>query len=265
MERSTGYILMFASIICLVCSVIVSGSAVSLKPLQTINKQLDQKKKVLGVVNLYKAGEEITPEEINKRFSDNIEAKLIDLKTGEYVDASEEEVANFDQRKARQDPARSSTVESNPAKVARVPNQALVYLQKKGGRVDKIVLPVEGKGLWSTMYGFIALESDTNTIAGITFYEHGETPGLGGEIDNPEWQARWPDRKAFDVKGGQWTPKIYVIKGKAGEPAEDPYNVDGLSGATITSRGVGELLQFWLDDDRFGAFLSNVRNQGGNG
>ncbi len=266
--RSTKYIIGFAAIVCLVCSVVVAGSAVSLKDRQTINKQLDQKKKVLGVVSLYEAGEVITPEEINKRFADNIEAKLVDLKTGTYVDASADELANFDQKKARQDPERSQAAASNSAQVARVPNHALVYLKKKGGKVEKIVLPIEGKGLWSTLYGYIALESDTNTIAGITFYDHGETPGLGGEIENAAWQALWPGRKAYEKKGGKWSPKIDVIKGVAGSVDAAPYKIDGLSGATITSRGVGSLVRFWLEDDRFGAYLGNFRNnslKGGKG
>jgi Na+-transporting NADH:ubiquinone oxidoreductase subunit C len=266
--RSTKYILTFAAIVCLVCSVVVSGSAVSLKPLQTINKQLDQKKKVLGVVDLYKAGDVLTPDEINQRFADNMVAKLVDLSTGTYVDATEDELANYEQRKARQDPARSTLAPKNAAKVARVPNHALVYLQTKDGKIDKLVLPVEGKGLWSTLYGYVALESDTNTIAGLTFYEHGETPGLGGEVENPSWLALWPGRKAYEKKGGKWTPKISVKKGAAGTVEADPYQVDGLSGATITSRGVGSLLQFWLDDDRFGAYLANFRNnalKGGQG
>jgi Na+-transporting NADH:ubiquinone oxidoreductase subunit C len=259
--RSTKYIIGFAAIVCLVCSVVVSGAAVSLKERQTINAQLDQKKKVLGVVNLYTAGESITPDEINSRFAENMETKLVDLDSGKYVDASAEELAAFDQTKARQDVERSKAVDSNAAGVARVPNQALIFLQKKDGQIDKLVLPIEGQGLWSTLYGYIALESDTNTIAGITFYKHGETPGLGGEVDNPSWQALWPGRKAFEETGGKWTPKIGVKKGSAGSVSADPYNVDGLSGATITSRGVGSLLRFWLDDQRFGNYLGNFRNK----
>ena len=256
--RSTQYIIGFAAIVCLVCGIVVAGSAESLKERQEINKQLDQKKKVLGVVSLYESGEEVSPEEIDKRFADNIQAKLVDLSTGQYVDISAGELASFDQRKARQDPARSQAADANPAQVARVPNKALVDLKLKEGKVDKLVLPIEGKGLWSTLYGYIALEADTNTIAGITFYEHGETPGLGGEIDNPNWQKKWLERKAFDSK---WKPSIDVKKGQAGSPAEDPHNVDGLSGATITGRGVGYLVQFWLDEDRFGTYLANFRNK----
>ena len=110
--RSTQYIIGFAAAVCLVCGVVVAGSYESLKERQEINAQLDKKKKVLGVVSLYTAGEDITPEEIDKRFADNIQAKLVDLSTGQYADASEEEIAAFDQRKARQDPARSKAADA---------------------------------------------------------------------------------------------------------------------------------------------------------
>ena len=97
--------------------------------------------------------------------------------------------------------------------------------------IESLVLPIEGYGLWKFLYGFIAIEDDLNTVRGITFYEHGETPGLGGEVDNPRWKARWVGQKVF---GDDGEPKIEVIKGFAPPPAEAPYEVDGLSGATIT-------------------------------
>jgi Na+-transporting NADH:ubiquinone oxidoreductase subunit C len=123
----------------------------------------------------------------------------------------------------------------------------------------KLVLPIVGKGLWSTMYGYLALDKDTRTVRGITFYEHGETPGLGGEVDNPKWKSQWDGRKAYD---DEWNPEIKVIKGQAGPAAENPYEVDGLSGATLTSRGVGNLVQFWLSEDGFKPFLEQFRNLG---
>jgi Na+-transporting NADH:ubiquinone oxidoreductase subunit C len=129
-----------------------------------------------------------------------------------------------------------------------------------GGAVEMLILPIEGKGLWSTLYGFIALAPDATTIEGITFYEHGETPGLGGEIDNPSWKALWPGRRAFNDRG---ETAIEVIKGQAGPPAEDPYRVDGLSGATLTGRGVSHLVRFWLSEDGFGPFLDQVRESRG--
>ena len=119
----------------------------------------------------------------------------------------------------------------------------------------KVALPIEGKGLWSTLYGFLVLGSDGATIRGITFYQHGETPGLGGEIDNLDWKALWDGRQAFDADG---RPVIEVVKGKASGPTE----VDGLSGATLTSRGVTNLVRFWLGDNGFGPYLEQFRAAG---
>ena len=102
------------------------------------------------------------------------------------------------------------------------------------------------------MYGFIALEEDGNTIQGLTFYKDGETPGLGGEINNPLWLAKWPNRKVYDESG---EVEIHVIKGSAPPAQEAPYRVDGLSGATITSNGVTFALQFWLGDNGFGPYI----------
>jgi Na+-transporting NADH:ubiquinone oxidoreductase subunit C len=128
----------------------------------------------------------------------------------------------------------------------------------EGDELKAIILPIEGKGLWSTLYGYLALAPDANTVVGITFYDHGETPGLGGEVDNPRWQALWPNRKAYDARGNA---ALRVKKGRAGPPEEDPHQVDGLSGATITSRGVTALIQFWLGDDGFGPYLASHRAQ----
>jgi Na+-transporting NADH:ubiquinone oxidoreductase subunit C len=129
----------------------------------------------------------------------------------------------------------------------------------KDGELEALIVPISGQGLWSTLYGYIALAPDTNTIRGITFYQHAETPGLGGEVDNPRWKALWVGRKAFDKNG---RPAITVKKGRAGPADTDPYNVDGLSGATITSRGVGNLVRFWLGDDGFGPYLKTQRAGG---
>jgi Na+-transporting NADH:ubiquinone oxidoreductase subunit C len=181
----------------------------------------------------------------------------VTLDSGEYNESVD--VATYDQLKASKDPAMSAAAPANPAKVLRVPNDALVYHVMKDGEIDLIILPIEGKGLWSTLYGFLALEKDTTTIRGITFYQHAETPGLGGEVDNTRWKALWPGRKAFDK---DWNPAITVIKGQAGPPEQDPYKVDGLSGATITARGVGNLVQFWLGQEGFGPYLTKFRAQG---
>jgi len=261
MEYSYRYTIGFAAAVCLVCSVFVAASAVGLKDRQEENKLLDRKSKVLSVAGL-DGGESLARKQITELYKKHVTSKLIDLDTGAYVEADEATVANFDQRKAQKDPKTSTEVPKNAAGVKRVPNQAVIYLIDKDAdsKTDLLVLPVEGKGLWSTLYGFIALQPDLNTVAGLTFYQHGETPGLGGEVDNPRWKALWPGRKVFN---GDGKAVIEVIKGAAGPPDQAPHKVDGLSGATITSRAVGKLVQFWVGKAGFGPFLKMLKSKGG--
>ncbi len=265
MGRSAKYIVAFAAAVCLVCSVLVSGAAVSLKPLQEINKSLDKQKKVLTVAGLMEDGEDLAAEEVGRRFTENIEAIVIDLATGELNPDATANADQFDQKKATSDPETSIVAPKNYAGVPRMPLQAMVFLVKKDGAVEKFILPIEGKGLWSTLYGFIALGPDTNRIEGITFYQHGETPGLGGEVDNPGWKAKWPGRLAFGPADapGEWDrPRIKVLKGIAGSVQDAPHAVDGLAGATITSNGVTHLLNLWLGENGFGPYLKKQRSAG---
>lgn len=257
-EQSNGFVFAFASGVCLVCGLVVAGSVVALKDRQEANKVLDRQKKVLSVAGIIDEKEPPAPEKIAELFEKSIKAQVVRLEDGSPAEGIEAET--FDQRAASVDPARSEEAPANPAQVGRLPENGLVYQVLADGKVNKLILPIEGKGLWSTLYGFIALERDTNTIAGITFYEHGETPGLGGEVDNPLWKGLWKGRKAFDEK---WEPKIEVIKGVAGPASEAPYAVDGLSGATITARGVSHLVRFWLDDHGYGPYLDKFRKQQG--
>ncbi len=258
MQHSVRYIVMFAAAICVVCSIFVSSAAVLLKDRQEENKVLDRMSKVLTVAGLIEDDEQPTADDVRSRFEANIKPIVVELESGEI--AEDIDAKTFDQRAARGDPDRSTEAPTNAAKVQRLPKHALVYQVKKGDDVEALIFPIEGKGLWSTLYGFIALDEDVMTIKGITFYEHGETPGLGGEVDNPSWKALWPGRKAFSQ---DWEPKIEVKKGQAGPVKDDPYHVDGLSGATITSRGVTHLVQFWLSDDGFGPYLDKFRKEKG--
>lgn len=256
MQRGAVYSIVFAAVVCLVCAVFVSASAVSLKTRQDENAFLDKQRNVLIAAGLAKEGEVLTTEEIQDRFGP-IESVIVDLETGEElpdVDAS-----TFDQRAESLDPKTSREAPANPAGVQRLPHHALVYRLEDNDELELVILPIEGKGLWSTLYGFIALDADLETIRGITFYEQKETAGLGGEVDNPKWKALWPGRRAFDETTGE--PKIDVIRGRAGPPDEDPYRVDGLAGATMTSRGVGNLVRFWLGDEGFAPYLDALRKE----
>ncbi len=256
MQRSVLYTLLFAAAVCVVCGVIVAGSAVSLKDRQDENATLDKQQNVLLAAGLKQEDEKLTAEQVEQRFA-SIQMKVIDLETGD--EAPEIDPRTFDQKKSTTDPSTSHRVPSNRAQLQRLPNSALVYeLLDDNGALDMVILPVEGKGLWSTLYGFVALDSDLSTVRGLTFYDHRETPGLGGEVDNPRWKSLWPGRQIFD-QGGEAI--IEVIKGRAGSAEQDPHRVDGLSGATITSRGVTNLIRFWLSEEGFSPYLERLERQ----
>lgn len=257
-QYSNAYIVGFATAVCLVCSIVVSSSAVALRDRQQRNKVIDRQTKVLVVAGVLDEGQSATVDEIESLFENFIRPRVVDLTTGEYDDSIDAD--SYDQRKATKDPDLSAPAPANNAGLSRLPAKAVVYHRVEDGEIRSLILPIEGKGLWSTLYGFIALAPDTTTIQGITFYEHGETPGLGGEVDNPSWKALWVDRRAYD---DDWQPAVEVIKGTAGPAAEDPYHVDGLSGSTLTSRGVTNLVQFWLGENGFDPYLERIRNEGG--
>ncbi len=246
--------LFVAIMLCLVCSILVSTAAVSLKPLQTSNKKDDIKRNILAVTGL--SDEPGSLDELFSRF----EVKLVNLETGEYADTEIDPVV-YEQRKAAADPMMSVELPGgiDIASIKRRANLAPVYLLTEGDIIKQVVLPVHGYGLWSTLYGFLSLDGDFNTIEGLRFYEHAETPGLGGEVDNPKWRAQWEGKKVFDENGNV---EIRVIRGHVGpETVNAEHKVDGLSGATLTSNGVTNLLQFWLGEHGFGPYLKNMRSE----
>ena len=254
MQGSVGYNLAFAAGVCLVCAVVVSSAAVALGDRQDRNVVLYKQKNVLLAAGLATDDEDLTGDEVAMRFAPMTQV-VVDLASGAVVD--DVDPAGFDQRVAATDPTRSRVAPENLARVARLPHAALVYEVRDASDAIKLVVrPVEGLGRWGTLYGFVALEGDLRTVRGLTFYEHKETPGLGGEVDNPRWKALWTGRLAFDET---LTPVIAVVKGRAGPVAGDPYAVDGLSGATITSRGVTNLLRFWLGPEGFEPYLTRLR------
>jgi Na+-transporting NADH:ubiquinone oxidoreductase subunit C len=254
---STAKTIIVAVALCVVCSVIVSTAAVKLRDKQAENASLDVKKNLLlaaGMIDNPKASKS----EILGAFG-AVESKVIDLKTGKILDMDPEQ---FDNSKARKDPRYREVIagKSDIAKIKYRSKLAKVYLVRSGGRIDQVVLPIYGKGLWSTMYGFLSLKGDTRTVQGIGFYSHGETPGLGGEIDNPSWKASWGGKKLLD---GTYKPVLDIVKGSV-DPASASAErqIDGLSGATITSQGVESTINYWLGENGYGPFLAILRAGG---
>jgi Na+-transporting NADH:ubiquinone oxidoreductase subunit C len=243
--------LIVAGALCVVCALVVSSAAVSLKPQQQANQVTDRKTNILAAAGLLQEGVSI-----DEQFA-SVEVRVIDLRTGEFTDAVD--ASGYDQIKAAKDPAMSTklTAEEDTAKIFRREHFATVYLVKSGDALDKLILPVRGYGLWGTLYGFVALENDANTVAGLGFYDHKETPGLGGEVDNPNWKAQWPGKEIY----ANGKTAIQLVKGSVDPLSPMASNsVDGLSGATLTSRGVTNLLQFWMSDMGYKPFLEKLRN-----
>lgn len=263
MKRDTiGGTLLVALVLCVACSVLVSSAAVGLRSMQEANKKLDQQRNVLQAAGV--DVDSMSSEEIVEMFNDDSKVKrvLVDLSTGKPIDgeSAELDVASYDPKKAAKDPELSERVSSENGPTPGVPRRekyAFVYQILNDGNVEQYVLPVYGKGLWSTLYGFLAIQADLRTISGITFYEHKETPGLGGEVDNPSWKAKWDEKQLYD---DDWNVEFEVIKGEVDPNSADAvHQIDGLSGATITSRGVSNLVQYWIGPDGFGKYLEKQR------
>lgn len=246
--------LLVATLLCLVCSVVVSSAAVLLQPVQERNREAERKQTILQVAGLWEPGGNVD------RLFQRVEPHLVDLTTGGFVTGMDP--AAFDPRRASRDPATSVPIppEKDVAHIGRRARYARVYLVHGKGRLDAVILPVYGHGLWSTLQTYLALEGDGRTIRGLFIYDQQETPGLGAEVSSPNWRALWPGRQALDENG---QVRIRVVKGQA--PREGPaaaYQVDGLSGATLTGNGVNHMLEYWLGADGFGPFLKRIRQRG---
>ena len=239
--------------VCLICSLVVSASAVSLRDLQKENKLNDKSIKILQVADIYDPNISIA-----EQFSE-LESKFIDFNTGLMMDEYNNfSIDDYDQIVITKDPNLSSKVPTSED-IAIIKNREdvgkIYILRDEIGAIDKLVLPIRGYGLWGTLYGYISIEDDFNTVSGIEFYDHKETPGLGAEVDNPKWKAQWKGKKIYkDNK-----VNLAVIKGKveAGD-SESTYKIDGLSGATITSRGVTNMVAYWFGESGYSSLLREL-------
>jgi Na+-transporting NADH:ubiquinone oxidoreductase subunit C len=251
---STKKVLTVALSLCLVCSILVSAAAVLLSERQERNKIEEKRKNILQAAGLYQEG--VAIDELYAQ----IEPRILDLDKAWFT--NEFDPAQFDSRAAARDPELGIAIPAarDLADIKRRSRFKDVYLVREGEQLQQLILPVHGKGLWSTMYGFISLASDLTTVRGFSFYEHGETPGLGGEVDNPNWKQQWQGKRIYDEQG---TLRITVLKGTVDR--DDPnaiYKADGLAGSTLTARGVDNLLKYWLGEDGYRPFIEQLQQRG---
>ncbi len=246
-------------VLAFVCSALVAAAAVGLRPQQEANRVLDRKKNILYAAGLYQEGTTI-----DQMFAP-IETKVIELATGEFVPEQTIKPESYKQLKAAlsDDTGRKLSTEEDIAKLRRLEKYSLVYLVKEGEKIKQIIVPVRGKGLWSTMYAYVALDGDLNTIRGVSFYEHGETPGLGGEVENRGWQKGWQGKELYNDTGEM---DLQFVKGKAtNEGPAALHQIDGLSGATLTTKGVDNLMEFWFGEHGFKPFFARLKQENANG
>lgn len=256
---SVSNTLLVAISLSLVCSLLVAGAAVLLRPKQLQNEAEYRQSIILEVAGLARSGDDPAT-----AFA-AIEARMVELSTGNYVDSPA--VEGFDAEAAASDPDLGVRipVESDIASIRRRARYAPVYLVRSGNAIEQVILPVYGSGLWSTMYGYLSLEADGNTVRGLSFYSHAETPGLGDQVDRPAWRAKWKGKKLFGADGEFY---LEVIRGTVVDisrsgASDSRYQVDGLAGATLTGRGVTNLVHYWVGPDGFGPYLAKFRENAG--
>jgi Na+-transporting NADH:ubiquinone oxidoreductase subunit C len=233
-----------------VCALAVSVTAVSLRPHYLANLEAQRMGRLEAILVLLRdSAGEVT--------ATDIESNVVELASGQL--AENIDPAIYDARKAARDPAKSTTIppDLDLAGIKRRENYAVVYLVKDGaGKVNVAILPIWGVGYQSALYGYLAVDPHSNEILAIKFYEHGETPGLGSRIQDPDWEALWPGKRAYDDSGAV---SIHVGDRSGGDSAS---RVDAVSGATRTSMGVNGMVRFWLGEFGFKSFLDRVRQQG---
>ena len=229
--HSNSYTIIFTSVVTIILGGFLSVAAGTLKEIQDLNVENDSKKNILSSLGYKPISEESwSSNDITKIFEDNIDAYVLNTE-GNRLDI---------------DPSNINT-ETDKENLP-------IYVDKKNGIVNGYAIPISGKGLWSTLYGYFAVEPDGITAKGITFYAHKETPGLGGEVDNPWFQNNFIGKRFVDEEGN--LVGVKVMKGKANP--ESPYEVDGISGATITSKG---LESFLINDlEKYEPFFRKVRS-----
>lgn len=242
----------FAASVCLVCSLVVSTAAVSLRSTQEKNALNEKRINILVAAGLAQPGERLRAATINERF-EQVTPVVVEFASGELVEDKDPET--YDMYAAAQSSDEGRALADDPASIKRIAKDGSAYLLIKDDHIERVILPVQGYGLWSTMYGFTALTLDSGAeITGLTFYSHGETPGLGALITDPRWQAQWEGVIPYNDNG---QPQIQVVKSGA---RSERGQVDAISGATLTSRGVEYLMNFWLGEQGYESFIQHIKD-----
>ena len=230
---------------CIACAIIVSVTAVSVRPEQNLNIENEKKIKILAAAG-------IETDKVDEEFS-LIKTVFVDFETDNLVAID----PAYDHIKAASNPNLSTVIPKadDIAVLKRRENIGTIYVWvDEKNAIEKLVLPIRGYGLWGTLYGYLSLDSDLNTVRGIEYYDHKETPGLGGEVDNPNWKSDWYGKRIYNDDG---SVALYVTKGAS----STDYEIDGISGATLTTNGVSNMIKYWLGDNGYGPIIKNLNEE----
>ncbi len=256
-KESVGKTFLVVFVLCLVCSIFVAGTTVALRDIQDREKARDKQNNIILVSGLdfnFETGD------APAFYKEHIKAEMLDMDKGVLVSGGKEDPEDFDYvSKSKTKEYKHEISKEQDVSGIRFRSRLMpVYVARdNAGQIRSYILPFYGQGLWSTLYGMLAVTPDGRNVVGINFYEHGETPGLGGEISNPAWTAKWKGK--LTLSDGR---TVRVFKGPA--PAGSQIEVDGISGATLTGKGVTNCMIYWLSNDAYGKFLANLGRQGGN-
>ncbi|MGI9293921.1 MAG: Na(+)-translocating NADH-quinone reductase subunit C [Pseudomonadales bacterium] len=242
----------------LACSMLVSFASISLKPIQLLNQKVERSRHIVALTGLVPSDKKLSNDEILNAV-EQLDVRVIEIDTGDFDDNINPE--DFDARAAVNNPDLSVPIppDGDLARLGRRARHAIVYLVWEGNDLNRIILPVHGQGMWSTLHGLLALEVDFNTIGAVTFYEQAETAGLGDQITDPNWQVKWKGRQLFNNQGE-------VVFRVAAGPVEESsaaalHQVDAISGATVTAVSVTRLVEFWFGPNGYLPFLNKLKNQ----
>jgi Na+-transporting NADH:ubiquinone oxidoreductase subunit C len=248
---SRGKTLAMAVLVSAAAALAVSTAAVVLGPRLDANRAAEAQARLDALVATLPGLDDLLAE----AGADRLDEIVVDLTTGGLAEGFDP--ATFDPEAAARDPALTTELApgADIAGLGARPNLARLYVVRSGGEVALVILPVSGQGYQGLIRGFLALEGDFNTVAGLTITEQSETPGLGAKIEDAAWQALWPGTRLADATG---EVRLAVVRGGA----TTDYEVDGITGATRTGTGVQNMIRFWVGPDGFGPVLARLR-QGG--
>lgn len=239
-----------------VCSLLVTVAVVRLQPIQRAYQDLERNRFIVAISGLVDPDQELTDGEVVDQFQELV-VRLVDIDGGRYDDSMNP--LSFDQRQAASNPDMSTSIPADldTVSLSRRSRYATVYVVGDADDPQRIILPMHGQGMWSTVYGYLALDGDLDTIAAVTFYEQGETAGIGDKILDRGWQDKWQGRALNDDSG---VLAFRVAEGAVAAGSPGAVNqVDAIAGATMTTNAVTAMVQYWFGPHGFGPFLDNLR------